>query len=63
MIALSLEIYLLGTLILPAKGLSACIAGLMLCLFAGLWFVFPQIEARGGIASAFKARKPKRKPV
>jgi uncharacterized protein DUF6328 len=41
MIALCLEVYLLGRVILHDRGISIVIAGGLLTIFAGLWFVFP----------------------
>lgn len=47
MIGLCLEIYILSDLILDDGGTSAAIAGLLLLLFAGLWFALPNILRRG----------------
>ena len=41
MIALCLEVYLLGRVILHQQGLSIAVASLLLIVFASLWFVFP----------------------
>jgi hypothetical protein len=44
--ALTLEVYLLGVLILRSKLESTVIAVALFCLFAGLWFGFPWFERR-----------------
>jgi hypothetical protein len=41
MIALSLEVYVVGIVILKARAASAIIAGLLMLLLAALWFGFP----------------------
>jgi hypothetical protein len=41
MIALCLEVYLLGRVILHDRWISIVVAGVLLTIFAGLWFVFP----------------------
>jgi hypothetical protein len=46
MIGLCLEMYLLGNLVLGDSIASAWIAGLLLAIFTGLWFVFPWIMVR-----------------
>lgn len=46
MVALALEVYLLGVLILGSGLGSATLAAALFCLFAGLWFGFPWFELR-----------------
>jgi hypothetical protein len=41
MLALALEVYLLGLIVLRSQATSATIAGAVLLVFAGLWFGFP----------------------
>jgi hypothetical protein len=41
MIALALEIYVVGTVILGQRTASAAVAGVLLAVFNALWFVFP----------------------
>jgi Family of unknown function (DUF6328) len=41
MIALCLEVYLLGRVILHQQGLSIAVASLLLIVFTSLWFAFP----------------------
>jgi hypothetical protein len=41
MVAICIETYLLGGLITGAVGLSFLVSGVLLCVFAGLWFIFP----------------------
>jgi hypothetical protein len=41
MIALGLEVYVVGIVILKAQALSAAIAGALVVLLAALWFGFP----------------------
>lgn len=40
-VALSLEVYVVGTVILGERAASAVIAGGVVSAFAALWFVFP----------------------
>src|SRR6266700_7540949 len=46
MIALCLEVYLLGRVILQQQGISIAVASFLLVVFAGLWFVLPRSEER-----------------
>src|SRR5439155_985781 len=46
-IALCLEVYLLGHVILHQQGISIAVACLLLFVFVGLWFVFPFAMRRG----------------
>lgn len=48
MLGLCLEMYLLGRMIIGATGASLAIAGLLLSVFAGCWFVFPHMMRRRG---------------
>jgi len=41
MIALCLEVYLLGRMILPQQGISLAVASFLFIVFAGLWYAFP----------------------
>ena len=41
MIALSLNVYVIGAIVLSAGWTSALVAGAVLLVFAALWFVFP----------------------
>jgi Family of unknown function (DUF6328) len=41
MIALCVEVYLLGRLILHRQGISIAVAVFLLIIFSGLWYVFP----------------------
>jgi hypothetical protein len=41
MIALSLNVYVIGAIVLSAGRTSALVAGALLLVFAALWFVFP----------------------
>ena len=41
MIALCLEVYVIGYLILASHGISIAVASALFIIFAGLWFVFP----------------------
>jgi hypothetical protein len=41
MIALGLEVYVVGVVILKARAISAGVAGLVVVLLAALWFGFP----------------------
>jgi hypothetical protein len=41
MVALCLDIYLIGTVILTERWAGAVMAGALLLVFAGLWFAFP----------------------
>jgi hypothetical protein len=41
MLALSLDIYVTGNIILGSVALSGCVAGILLLVFGGLWYVFP----------------------
>jgi hypothetical protein len=45
-IGICLDVFILARLILGQGWPSAVIAGLLLSLFSGLWFVFPQLKAR-----------------
>jgi hypothetical protein len=45
MVGLSLEAYLLSRLILDNVVASSVIAGVLLAVFAGLWFAFPHVAA------------------
>ena len=47
MVALCLEVYLVGTVILHQRWLSVAVAGVLLILFTGLWYVFPLAMRRG----------------
>jgi hypothetical protein len=40
-IALSLEVYLVGTVIMGERGPSAIVATVLFVIFAALWFAFP----------------------
>jgi hypothetical protein len=44
--AVCLEVYRLGHMVLGGKGISLAVAGMLFMLFAGLWFVFPQVMRR-----------------
>jgi hypothetical protein len=46
MVALCIEVYLLGVLIIGGRVPSLLIAGVLLCVFDALWFVFPWFKAR-----------------
>jgi hypothetical protein len=48
MIALCLEVYLLGRVILHQGKISIAVAGMLLIVFAGLWFGFPFLMRRTG---------------
>ena len=48
MVALALEVYLVGVLILGSGLTSGAVAAALFCLFAGLWFGFPWFELRRG---------------
>jgi hypothetical protein len=54
MVALCIEVYLLGTVILQQRAISIVLAVVLLAIFAGLWFVFPLMmhHVRGGNADA-----------
>jgi hypothetical protein len=41
MVALCLEVYVVGTVILGARGPSAIVAGVLMVIFTALWFAFP----------------------
>jgi hypothetical protein len=41
MIALCVEVYLLGRLILHRQWICVAVAVVLLTIFAGLWYVFP----------------------
>jgi hypothetical protein len=58
MAALCIEIYLLGILVLNDQRRSATIAGLLLLVFAGLWFVFPRLAHRGPRQRRMTGDKP-----
>ena len=45
MLSISIDLFLLGRLILDNPALSACIALVTLLLFFGLWYVFPWTRA------------------
>lgn len=47
MIAVCLEVYLLGQVILHQQAINVAIAAALLVVFAGLWFVFPLAMRRG----------------
>lgn len=47
MIALCLDVYLIGALVLSARWAAAVIAGALLLVFAALWFVFPFVVRSG----------------
>ena len=48
MVALSLEVYLLGRRVLNGAAMAAWIAGTVFALFAALWFVFPMAMRHRG---------------
>jgi Family of unknown function (DUF6328) len=48
MVAISLEVYLLGRMVIASVPISAFLALSVLVLFAGLWFVFPLAMRRRG---------------
>jgi hypothetical protein len=40
-VALGLEVYVVGTVIIEARGPSAAVAGVLVAVIVALWFVFP----------------------
>ena len=64
MLALALEVYLLGLIILRTQATSGTIAGLVLLVFAGLWFGFPLgVRSRAGKRSQSRASACQRTQV
>jgi len=46
LLGIVLEVYLIGRIVLESVPASFAIAALMFVVFAGLWFVFPQLKNR-----------------
>jgi uncharacterized membrane protein len=46
MVALCLEVYLLGRLILHQQWISVAVTAVLLIVFAGLWYIFPFMMRR-----------------